>query len=124
MKKYLNAIVILISLATMASGITQVAAPGYVLELIGATVTDTSAHFFAIIGMFMTLFGGLMLQALYSARPQHPAVLWSALQKLGAAIAVGLGMYHGIFGMIAGTVAVFDLFSGIVFLYYLKTMDK
>lgn len=120
MKKYLNLTVILISIATVLSGLTQVVAPGFVLGVIGASVTPTSAHFFAIIGMFMALFGGLMLHAVYSPTPNPVAITWSALQKLGAAVAVGIGIAHGIFSMLAAGVAAFDLFSGLLFLYYLK----
>lgn len=124
MKKCLNILVILISIITVISGLTQAIAPGFVLGFIGAEISPTSAHFFAIIGMFMVLFGGLMLHAVYSPLPQEPAILWSALQKLGAAAAVTLGIYNGIFSIIASAVAAFDLFSGLLFLYYLRTIKK
>ena len=122
MDKFVNLIVILISIATVLSGLTQLVMPGLVLDFVGATIDETSAHFFAIVGMFMTLFGGLMLHAVYSATPQKPAVLWCAFQKLGAFAAVGLGIMNGIFMPIAAGVAIFDLFSGLFFLYYLKRM--
>ncbi len=94
--------------------------PKFVLTTIQGEITSTSAHFFAIVGMFMMLFGGLMIHALYSAQPQRPAIFWCAMQKLGAFAAVGLGVLNGIFGTIALAVAVFDLFSGLLFLYYLN----
>jgi len=124
MKKYLKLIVIAISIATILSGLVQMISPQTVLTFIKAEITPTSSHFFAIVGMFMTLFGSLMLHAIYSAYPQRPAVLWCAMQKLGAFAAVGLGILNGIFAPIAAAVALFDLFSGVVFLYYLKKMDK
>lgn len=123
MNKFLNLIVIAISLATILSGLTQLIMPGFVLSFIGAEITKTSSHFFAIIGMFMALFGGLMLHAVYSAQPQKPAILWCAFQKLGAFVAVGLGIINGIFMPIAAGVALFDLFSGLFFLYYLKKVN-
>jgi hypothetical protein len=123
MNKFLNLIVIVISFATILSGLTQMIMPGFVLAFVGATITDTSSHFFAIVGMFMTLFGGLMLHAVYSAQPQKPAILWCAFQKLGAFVAVGLGIINGIFMPIAAGVALFDLFSGLLFLYYLKKVS-
>lgn len=95
--------------------------PGFVLGIIGASVTPTSSHFFAIVGMFMALFGGLMLHAIYSATPQRPAILWCAFQKLGAFAAVSLGVFSGVFSALAMAVAIFDLVSGFLFLYYLKT---
>jgi hypothetical protein len=120
MNKYLNLIVIGISVATVLSGLVQMISPQTVLTFIQAEITPTSSHFFAIVGMFMTLFGGLMLHAIYSPFPQRPAVLWCAFQKLGAFAAVGLGILNGIFAPIAAAVALFDLFSGLVFLYYYK----
>ena len=94
--------------------------PSTVLTFVGADITTTSNHFFSIVGMFMVLFGGLMLHAVYSSSPQYPAILWCAFQKLGAFVAVGLGILNGIFAPLALGVALFDLFSGIIYLYYLK----
>jgi hypothetical protein len=122
MKKYINIIVIIISVATVISGMIQVFAPAFVLHFVGAEVTPTSAHFFGIVGMFMALFGGLMLHAIYSVHSNEVAVLWCALQKLGAFVAVGLGIFNDIFSIMAAAVAIFDLFSGLLFLYYLKTL--
>ncbi len=124
MKKYLNLFVILISAATVFSGIMQIIAPGFVLSFIGADTAPASKHFFAIIGMFMALFGGLMLNVVYSARPSKSTVFWCALQKLGASIAVLLGIYNEIFSLMAGSIALFDLVSGLLFLYYMKNIDE
>ena len=120
MKKYLNLVIILISIATVLSGLSQMIMPGFVLGIIGANITPTSSHFFAIVGMFMALFGGLMLHAIYSAQPQRAAILWCAFQKLGAFAAVTLGVFSGVFSMLAMGVAIFDLVSGAIILYYLK----
>jgi len=119
-RKIINLLVILISLATIFSGLAQLFVPSFVLKLIGAEVTATSAHFFAIVGLFMALFGGLMLHAIYNPTPQRPAILWCAFQKLGAFVVVGLGIFNGIFAPIAVGIALFDLFSGLIFLYYLR----
>jgi hypothetical protein len=119
-RKIIHLLIILISIATLASGITQMIMPEFVLSVIGAEATDASSHFFAIVGMFMALFGGLMLHAIYSAVPQRPAILWCSFQKLGAFAAVGLGIINGVFGPLAAGVAIFDLVSGLLFLYYLK----
>ncbi len=122
MNKFLNLIVVSISVATVISGAIQMISPQTVMTFIKAEITPTSAHFFGIVGMFMLFFGGLMLHAVYSAHPQRSAILWSAFQKLGAFAAVGLGIFNGIFAPIAAGVALFDLFSGVLFLYYLKRM--
>ena len=118
MKKYLKPLILIISLATVFSGLLQVLSPALVLNLIGAEITPTSKHFFAIVGMFMALFGGMMIQALYSSNRNDVAILWASFQKLGAAIAVGLGIYFELFNWLALNVAVFDLFSGLIFLRY------
>jgi len=120
MNKYVNILVLLISITTIISGLTQMVFPKFVLSTIQADITPASAHFFSIVGMFMLLFGGLMLHSIYSAQPQRPAIFWCAMQKLGAFAAVGLGVLNGIFGTIAMAVAVFDLISGLLYLYYLK----
>ena len=120
LNKYLNLIVILISLVTILSGLSQVIMPSFVLELIGAEISPTTSHFFAIIGMFMALFGGLMLHTLYSTHTTPEAVLWCALQKLGAFVAVTLGVVNGIFNPLALGVAIFDLFSGLLFLHFIR----
>lgn len=113
---------LIISVLTIISGIVQVFAPAFVLHFVGAEVTPTTAHFFGIVGMFMALFGGLMLHSLYSEHPNQVAVLWCAFQKLGAFVAVGLGIFNDIFSIMAAVVAIFDLFSGLLFLYYFKTL--
>jgi len=120
MKKYLNLTILIISIITIISGITQLIIPGFVLRLTGAEVSVTSSHFFAIIGMFMTLFGALMIQTVYSKDTGSAVIFWSALQKLGASIAVFAGIMKGLFAFQAAAVAGFDLLSGLLFLYYLQ----
>ncbi len=124
MKKYLAFIVFLISLLTVLSGLLQLVQPNIVLSLVGADVSPISMHFFAIIGMFMLLFGMLMLHVLYSPQANRPAIIWSAMQKLGASAAVGLGVLKGIFGVLALGVAGFDLVSGIFLFMYLQSIRK
>jgi len=62
-----------------------------------------------------------MLHAVYSAYPSV-AVLWCAFQKIVACAAVLIGIVNDIFAIVALGVALFDLFSGILFLYYFKTL--
>jgi len=57
MRRYLNLLVIVISMATIASGLAQVVAPSFVLHFVGADITPATTQFFATIGMFMMLFG-------------------------------------------------------------------
>lgn len=109
---------IAISVITIASGAGQIVLPGFVLDLLGAQNTPTTRHFFAIVGMFMVLFGGMLLHALGAGRDVDVPVLWASLQKFGAAAAVGLGVGRGIFSALALLVAGFDLLSGALILWY------
>lgn len=107
-----------IAAITVLSGLTQMIAPGFILKIMSSEITAASLHFFAIVGMFMVLFGGLMLHALLS-RSHHPvAILWGGFQKLGAFCAVALGVINGIFSALALLIAFFDLLSGVLALFY------
>lgn len=124
MIKFIRLITLGIAVATVASGAVQMVNPSFVLSIVGGESSATSNHFFAIIGMFMFLFGGMMIHALYNAHENKAAVLWSALQKLGASLAVFLGIYHQLFSPIAGLVAGFDFISFILFLIYYRMIPR
>lgn len=124
MKKYITLIVVVISGITIVSGLAQVVMPAFVLNVIGAEVTDISKHLFGIVGMFMALFGSLMLHTVYQTHTSKTAVFWCAMQKLGAFVAVSLGVFNELFSWMAMSVAIFDLISGILFLYYIKTLKE
>jgi hypothetical protein len=99
---------------TVVTGGTQIVAPGFVLGLLSAETTEATRHLFATVGMFMVLFGGLLIQALLD-RGEHPmVVLWASLQKLGASAAVLIGVVGGVFAAVALAVAGFDLLSGLL----------
>jgi len=119
MKKFISLVVVFISVTTVISGLTQIIAPSVVLTFVGATVDSSSLQLFGTIGMFMFLFGAMMLHAVYSKSANPAAIIWSAFQKFGAAIAVGIGVCAGVFGAIALAVALFDLLSGFLIFYYL-----
>jgi len=108
----LRQVVAAIAVITVVSGGVQLLAPGFVLGVIDGESTAGSRHFFAIVGMFMVVVGGLLLHGLLT--PPLPAyvALWTGLQKLGAATAVGLGVANEVFGALALLVAGFDLLSG------------
>jgi hypothetical protein len=117
-----------ISVATVLSGALQLVFPNFVLGFVagpGGPVatqffgpTPMAAHFFAIIGMFMLLFGMLLLHALLSPGSPRVVLLWCALQKLGASAAVGIGVGRGIFSTLALAIAAFDFISGLLFFWY------
>lgn len=110
----LRAVVAAVAALTVVSGLGQLILPGVVLDALGAESTPTSRHFFAIVGMFMAVVGGVTLQALLVAEPPSYVVLWCALQKAGAVAAVTIGVARDLFGGIALVVAGFDLLSAVL----------
>lgn len=114
----LRKVLLLISALTIVSGLVQMLAPSFVLGLIGGEVSPSGNHSFGIVGMFMILFGGLLLQALFAEEPQPIVLLWCGLQKFGAAAAVTLGVMRDVFSWLALGVAGFDLVSGVAILFY------
>ncbi|KAA5541197.1 patatin [Adhaeribacter rhizoryzae] len=124
MPRLLPKLLLFISGVTVLTGAVQVVAAPLVLNIVGARTDKTSAHFFAIVGMFMVLFGGLLWQSL--KRPLGPEpIFWCGLQKFGAAVAIGLGVRNGIFSSLALSVALFDFVSGIlIFTYWRNFKNK
>ena len=114
-----------IAAVTMVSGVAQAAVPGLILRRLASEATPAGLHFFAIVGMFMVLFGGMLLHALLSPSHHPVAVLWASFQKFGAAAAVGLGVRNEVFGSLALSVAAFDLVSGMLAItYWLSLKDS
>ena len=123
-KEMLRKILLLISVLTVVSGLVQLIVPGFVLGFIGGETSPGGNHSFGIVGMFMVLFGGLLLQALFAKEPQPIAVFWCGLQKFGAAVAVTLGVMRDLFSWLAMGVAGFDLLSGVLILIYWFMIKK
>jgi hypothetical protein len=114
----LSKVLVAIAAITVLSGLGQLLVPGFVLRIVGGTPSPAANHFFGIVGMFMVLFGGMLLQALLSAGHHPIVVFWSGLQKFGASAAVALGVLRAVFGPLALLVAGFDLLSGLLILAY------
>lgn len=115
-------IVFLIGIITILSGLAQVINPELVLSVVGGEKSPGGNHSFAIIGMFMVLFGALVVHALSTETQEPVAILWCSLQKLGAAVAVGIGVGKGLFSLLALAVAGFDLLSFIVMFVFWLTI--
>ena len=123
-EKLLYWVLVVISITTLISGIVQIFAPAFILDLISAEITAATRQCFATVGMFMFLFGGMLLQVLVSRQMVSPVFLWSGLQKIGAFIAVGLGVVNHVFGSKAMLVASFDLLSGILVFLYMRVTSS
>ena len=123
-KDWLFVLLLLIAASTAVTGSVQVIAPRFILRLLSAEVTITSRHFFAIVGMFMVLFGGATLHALLSFKHHPVVILWSSFQKFGASGAVALGVQRGVFSSLAIIVAVIDLLSGLLAFWYWRRIKR
>lgn len=123
-RDFLYWVLVAIGGVTVVSGAVQVVAPGFVLALMSAEVDAAGRHFFGIVGLFMVLFGGALLHALLSAAHHPVVVLWAGLQKFGATAAVTLAVLRGLLSPLALGVALFDLGSGLVILWYWLTVRR
>lgn len=107
--------VIAIAGSTVLSGLLQIAKPGSVLRFIGAKDSPTNRHLFGTVGMFMVVIGGALLHAhLFDTGARRLILGWACLQKIGAAIAVAIGVARGVFAPIALLVAGFDFMSSLL----------
>ncbi len=107
-----------IAALTVATGVMQILWPGVILGILATDQTPATLHFFGLVGMFMALFGGVLLHALFGGRDAPIVVLWAGLQKIGAVAGVGIGVAHGIFSPLALAVAGFDFVSALLILAY------
>ncbi len=111
-----------ISALTVASGAGQAAAPGMVLNVLGAERSATTDQLFATVGMFMVCVGAGLGHGLARRSRAPEPVLWAAAQKAGACAAVGIGVRRGVFSPLALGVAAFDGASGLLALDYWRRL--
>ncbi|HEX5982765.1 MAG TPA: hypothetical protein VFY69_01020 [Solirubrobacterales bacterium] len=120
----LRRILVAISGLTMVSGAVQVLAPRRLLRLLAAEDDASARHLFGTVGMFMVVVGGGLLDALLRPGRDPVIVFWAALQKIGAFVAVGLGVRRRIFSPLALGVAFFDLLSGLLAAEYWRRIRR
>ena len=116
-----------IGLITVISGLLQCLAPELLLRVLSPDVTSASKHFLMISGVFTGVFGAVLMHALVSPGPQHVAVLWTGIQKILTAAAVGLAIQDMIFSPLALAAAGFDLVAGVMIVaywYWLKQLQQ
>jgi hypothetical protein len=120
-----GALLAAIAAVTIVSGLFQLVFPGFVLDLLDAESSKTTRHFFAIVGMFMAIVGGLLLHTLLlPPPPDRVVVLWAAIQKAGAFAAVSLGVFRDVFSELAFGVALFDLATAVLLAWYLRRLPR
>ena len=103
---------------TFLSGLLLIVAQGFVLDVLSAPRSTSDRLFFGIIGMFMAVVGGALTQALLQPRPSLLVVGWSAVQKLGAAVAMSLAVALDVFSGWGLALSAFDLTSGLALAWY------
>jgi hypothetical protein len=99
--------------ATAVSGLGLIALPRLVLRILGAGTTEPSPFLFRIIGMFMTVSGGLLADGASASRAGRAgagrvALRWAMVAKVGAAIGVYCGVRSNRFGKQGLALAAFD----------------
>ena len=108
-----------IAAGTAVSGLAQVVAPGFVLDILSGPQTTATKIFFGIIGMFMFIVGGALTHALLEPYDRRVVVFWAALQKLAAAAAVTLCVAKDVFSGYALLLVTFDFLTGVLGMTYL-----
>lgn len=107
-------VLIVIAAVTIVSGLTQLIAPGKVLEFIARDTAALSAHLFATVGMFMVITGAMFLQSLLKRSTETAIPFWIGVQKAAAAVLVGWAVVRGLFAPLSLGVAAFDAASGLL----------
>jgi hypothetical protein len=93
-----------IGVTTAVSGLSLIAAPRTALLAMGARTNDPAPLLFRVVGMFMTVSGGLLIEDVGNRR----VLRWSLVQKAGAVTGVTLGVVGGQYRPPALLVACFD----------------
>ncbi|RKH00618.1 patatin-like phospholipase family protein [Corallococcus carmarthensis] len=109
---------------TLVAGVVQLLIPGVELHLLRADTSATPAYFFRIVGMFMVLFGGLLLHGLHEPRANPAAFLWTGLEKVGACVMVAIGVGRGLLSPLALAVAAFDAVSAVLVLAFYASLRQ
>jgi hypothetical protein len=105
---------------TAASGALQMSRPRLILGELSPDHSAMTRQLFGTVGMFMAVAGGILHRTLAVEDPDRGLLGWAALQKIGAAAAVALGVRHRLFARRALAVAVFDFCSGIACLVFAR----
>ena len=100
----------LIGGTTALSGAVLVAAPRTMLRAMGAAAPDPAPLLYRVVGMFMTVSGGLLADGADDPLARR----WSVVQKSGAVLGVGLGVATGQYRPRALVVAAFDAASAVL----------
>src|SRR5260221_10988815 len=70
-----------IAALTVATGVMQILWPGVILGILATDQTPAALHFFGLVGMFMALFGGVLLHSLFGGRDGPSVLSWGRVEK-------------------------------------------
>ncbi len=113
-----------IAFGTFVSGVLLAVAQRFVLDILSGPTATSDRLFFGIIGMFMAIVGGMLTQTLLQPRPSAVIVGWSALQKLGASVAMSLAVALSVFSDYGIALAAFDFSSALLAVGYLWRITR
>lgn len=105
---------VVVGVLTAASGLFVLTFPKTSLSLLGANDPDPAPYLFGLVGMFMLLFGGLLVDAARRPDPPPVALFWCLIQKVAAVIAMLVGVFTDVYGWFAVVVALFDAACALV----------
>jgi len=117
-------LLILVAVVTVVTGVTQLAAPAWVLAFIATAPGALGLHFFATVGMFMVITGAMFLQSLL-ARSREPAIsFWIGVQKAAGAALVAWAVLRGLLIPLAYLVAGFDAITAVLVLILWRRLAR
>jgi len=104
---------LVVGIATAGSGVALVVAPRFALWALGAARDEPGPYLFRIVGMFMTVAGGSLVD-ISRCRPAPDAMRWAIASKVGAAVAVAGAVRTQRFGKQALLLAAVDSASAVL----------
>jgi hypothetical protein len=107
---------------TVLTGATQALLPGPMLRMLKVDNSPATRQLFGTVGMFMVIVGGLMVGGMRRPGSAREVAFWAGGQKLGAAVAVALGVKRSVFAKRALLVAGFDFASGLLAIDYWRRL--
>ena len=105
---------------TLAAGTMAVLAPSPLLALLAVDPAQPALYLFGLFGLFVALFGGASLHALFGRGAGRLVLMWAAVEKLAVVAGFLVGVAHGIFGSLALAIAGADFAAGLLIVVYLR----
>ena len=117
-------LLIAIAAITVLTGLAQLIVPSTVLAIVATSAEPAAAHMFATVGMFMVITGAMFLQSLLARSSERAIPLWIGVQKASACVLVALGVFKGVFALLALGVAAFDGLTGVLAFMFWQRMPR